>query len=61
MRLPLAQICLVELERPARTLDLLVPLALSQLNEKQQSLYRQLSKVAKQRVDEGAMELDDVL
>jgi membrane associated rhomboid family serine protease len=61
VRLRLAQICLVELERPARTLELLAPLMAASLNEKQQLLYRQLSKVAKQRVDEGAMELDDVL
>jgi membrane associated rhomboid family serine protease len=61
VRLRLAQICLVELERPARTLELLEPLLESSLNEKQQLLYRQLTKVAKQRVDEGAMELDDVL
>jgi membrane associated rhomboid family serine protease len=61
VRLRLAQICLVELERPQRTLELLLPLAPNQLNEKQQLLYKHLIKVAKQRIEEGAMELDDVL
>jgi hypothetical protein len=61
VRLRLAQISLVELERPARTLELLEPLALAQLNEKQQLLASQLTKVAKQRIEDGAMELDDVL
>jgi membrane associated rhomboid family serine protease len=61
VRLRLAQICLVELERPARALELLAPIAVGQLNEKQQLLHRQLTKVAQQRIEEGAMELDDVL
>lgn len=61
VRLRLAQICLVELERPARTIELLEPLALAELNEKQQLLCRQLVKVARRRIEEGAMELDDVL
>src|SRR5690606_19977694 len=61
VRLRLAQICLVELERPARTLELLEPIAMAQLNDKQQLLHRQMTKVANQRIEEGAMELDDVL
>lgn len=61
VRLRLAQICLLELERPARTLELLAPLSPGQLNEKQQLLAKQLAKVAQQRIAEGAMELDDVL
>lgn len=61
VRLRLAQICLVELERPQRTLELLKPLDPTQLNEKQQLLRLHLVKIAKKRVAEGAMELDDVL
>jgi membrane associated rhomboid family serine protease len=61
VRLRLAQICLVELERPQRTLELLEMLGQAQLNEKQQLLHKQLVKVAKQRIEDGAMELDDVL
>jgi hypothetical protein len=61
VRLRLAQICLVELERPQRTLELLEPLVPAQLNEKQQLLQKHLTKVARQQIEEGAMELDDVL
>jgi hypothetical protein len=61
VRLRLAQICLVELERPQRTLELLEQLTAAQLGEKQQVLYTHLVKVANQQIEEGAMELDDVL
>jgi hypothetical protein len=61
VRLRLAQICLVELERPARTLELLGALSSKQLNEKQQLLCKQLTKVASQQIEDGAVELDDVL
>ena len=61
VRLRLAQICLLELERPARTLELLQPLAFRELNEKQQLFCRQLAKIARHRIAEGVVELDDVL
>lgn len=61
VRLRLAQICLVELERPARTLELLKPLALEELNAKQRVLCQQLARVARHRIAAGIMELDDVL
>lgn len=61
VRLRLAQICLVELERPAHTLELLEPLALEELNAKQSVLCQQLAKVARHRIADGIMELDDVL
>ena len=61
VRLRLAQICLVELQRPARTLELLAPLPAGKLNEKQTLLWKKLIAVAKKQIAEGAVELDDAI
>ena len=61
MRLRLAQICLVELQRPAKTLELLGPLSDAQLNENQRLLRKKLTAVAKKQIDEGAVELDEAI
>ena len=61
VRLRLAQICLVELQRPAKTLELLGPLSDAQLNENQRLLRKKLTAVAKKQIDEGAVELDEAI
>jgi hypothetical protein len=61
VRLRLAQICLVELQRPARTLELLGTLDTAKLNENQNLLRKKLSAVAKKQIEEGEVELDDVI
>ncbi len=61
VRLRLAQICLVELQRPARTLELLAPLNRATLNDKQSLLLKNLIAVAKKQIEEGAVELDDAI
>jgi membrane associated rhomboid family serine protease len=61
VRLRLAQICLVELQRPAKTLELLGPLQHAQLNENQNLLCKKLTAVAKHQIDEGAVELDEAI
>lgn len=60
-RLRLAQICLVELERPKKTLELLVPIAKAPLNDNQRLLFNELVKVAKGQIAAGAMELDEAI
>ncbi len=61
VRLRLAQICLVELQRPAKTLELLAPLSSAALNEKQNLLRKELTKVANKQIAEGAVELDEAI
>ncbi len=61
VRLRLAQICLVELKRPARTLELLAALDATKLNENQNLLRKKLSAVAQKQIEEGEVELDDVI
>lgn len=61
VRLRLAQICLVELQRPARTLELLGTLDTTKLTENQNLLRKKLSAVAKKQIEEGEVELDDVI
>lgn len=61
VRLRLAQICLVELERPAKTLELLESIDAPSLNAKQADLLKKLRVVAQRLIDEGAVELDDVI
>jgi membrane associated rhomboid family serine protease len=58
VRLRLAQICLVELERPAKAIELLSQLDSSKLNESQASLAKKLQIVAHRQIADGEVELD---
>ena len=61
VRLRLAQICLVELQRPAKALELLAKLVATQLNEKQDQLRKKITAVARKQIADGAVELDEAL
>lgn len=59
VRLKLAQICLVELERPAKALELLQELNAAKLNGQQQQMRKKLIAVAKRQIEQGVLEVDD--
>jgi hypothetical protein len=59
VRLKLAQICFVELEKPARTLELLEGLNGVTLPPPQETLRTKLRVAAQRKIDEGAIEVDD--
>jgi membrane associated rhomboid family serine protease len=58
VRLRLAQICLVELRRPAKTLELLSTIEPARINEGQNSLRKKLQAVAQRQIEDGEVELD---
>ena len=58
MRLKLAQISLVELQRPSKALELIEPLAAAQLPDKQEALRRKIFAAARQQLAEGVIEMD---
>ena len=60
VRHKLAQICLVELERPGKALELLEKTDSENLTEQKKKMFRKLQAVAKRQVDEGVLEVDDV-
>jgi membrane associated rhomboid family serine protease len=59
VRLKLAQICLMELEKPGKTLELLQPLDGIDLPEPHEKLRQKLDAVANRRIDQGVLEVDD--
>jgi membrane associated rhomboid family serine protease len=59
VRLKLAQICLVELEKPLRALDLLAGLNDAKLPAPQEQLARKLAAAAQRQVAQGELEVDD--
>jgi membrane associated rhomboid family serine protease len=59
VRLKLAQICLVKLDKPARTIELLSALDASRLPADQVKLCQKMRAVAEQKVSEGELEVDD--
>lgn len=59
VRLKLAHICLVELERPAKAMEFLEDVELAELNAQEKQMYKKLRAVAKRKVEEGVLELDD--
>jgi membrane associated rhomboid family serine protease len=58
VRLKLAQICIVELQRPAKALELLSKVNVEALAEKQASLVQRIQAKAKQMQDQGVVELE---
>jgi membrane associated rhomboid family serine protease len=58
VRLKLAQICVVELDKPARALDLLAALDGAALPPAHDSLRNKIRAVAERKVNEGALEVD---
>ena len=59
IQVKLAQICLVELQKPGRAIDLLKALDLRALPPEQLSLVKKIAQRAKQMQAEGVVELDD--
>jgi membrane associated rhomboid family serine protease len=59
VRLKLAQICLVELEKPGRALDLLAGLDGVALPPSHERLRQKIGAAARRQVDEGELEVDD--
>lgn len=59
VRLKLAQICLVELDRPGRALELLDGLGLAALPPQQETLRGKIAAAAKRKVNAGDLEVDD--
>jgi membrane associated rhomboid family serine protease len=58
MRIKLAQICVVELQRPAKALELLREIKATKLNEQTAALAKRVAAKARQMQLEGAVELD---
>ena len=58
VRIKLAQICVVELQRPGKALDLLTDVDAKKLPEKQATLVKRIQAKALQLQDEGVVELD---
>ncbi len=58
VRITLAQICVLELQRPGKALDLLTGIDERSLPEKQATLVKRIRAKAKQMLQEGAVELD---
>ncbi|MGI9429311.1 MAG: rhomboid family intramembrane serine protease [Bythopirellula sp.] len=59
VQIKLAQICVVELHKPGRALELLQALDLRQLPDKTLALVKKIALRAKQMQAEGVVELDD--
>jgi membrane associated rhomboid family serine protease len=59
VRLKLAQICVIELDRPLRALELLKGIDATSLSHECKRLYQQLIARAKKMQAEGTLELDD--
>lgn len=59
VRLGLAKICVLELDRPLRAIELLKELDPLALSQEQKGLYQRLIARAKQMQAEGTLELDD--
>jgi hypothetical protein len=59
LRIALAQICVQNLHRPGKALDLLKELDRTKLNEKQAALAGRIKSIAMKQLDEGVVELDD--
>jgi hypothetical protein len=58
MRIKLAQICVLELDRPGKALELLRDVDKSKLNEQQAALIKRIAAKAKQLQMEGTVEFD---
>jgi membrane associated rhomboid family serine protease len=58
MRIRLAQICVVELQRPGKALDLLAKLDTAKLPEQQATLVKRIMAKARELQMEGTVELD---
>jgi membrane associated rhomboid family serine protease len=58
VRVKLAQICVVELERPGKALDLLAAIDIKKLPAEQARLAQRITAKAKQMQDEGTVEFD---
>jgi membrane associated rhomboid family serine protease len=61
VRLKLAQICLVELEKPNRALEVLAGLDGVSLPSEQDILRKKIRAVAQKQINEGVVEIDDAL
>lgn len=59
VKVKLAQICVLELQKPGRALDLLTTLDLQRLSPKALSLVKKIALRAKHMQAEGVVELDD--
>lgn len=59
VRLKLAQICLVELERPSKALELLEPLIHGKLSAENKKLRRKLLALAQKQIADGALEFEE--
>ena len=59
IRLKLAQICIVELERPGKALEILDQIDAKKLKEPQQIMWKKLRIVGQRQVAEGVLEVDD--
>jgi membrane associated rhomboid family serine protease len=59
MRIKLAQICVVELQRPGKALELLADVDKSKLTEQHTTLAKRIVAKARQLQAEGTVELDD--
>lgn len=59
IRLKLAQICLMELEKPNRALELLKPLDRNTLAAPHQKLFKKIVVAAKHQINEGVVEIDN--
>jgi membrane associated rhomboid family serine protease len=59
VRLKLAQICLMELDRPGRALELLDGLDVAVLPPQQETLRVKIAAAAKRKVNAGELEVDD--
>jgi len=59
VQVKLAQICVVELQKPGKAVELLKSLDLQQLSPKTLSLVKKIAHRAKQMQAEGVVELDD--
>ncbi len=58
IRIKLAQICVVELARPGKALELLAEVHQSRLSQQQLTLAKKIAAKAEQMQDEGVVELD---
>lgn len=58
VRLKLAQICLMELEKPRRALEVLQPLERNTLAEPHKKLFQKILLAAKHQIHQGVVEID---
>ncbi|QDS97747.1 rhomboid family intramembrane serine protease [Adhaeretor mobilis] len=59
VRLKLSQICLMELDKPNRALDLLEPLQPSDLGDAHRRLHQKITIAANHQIEQGVLEVDD--